>query len=87
MATCGGGEETDLKKEPDEPSETEEYSTTSQSEPDTLLEEDENEEWECAGLEAINRACDEAYPDGRKQFQKSAVTKYWSVFLIINRNL
>ena len=37
----------------------------------------EPEEWDFAGLEAINRACHEAYPDQPKRIQRSAVTKYW----------
>ena len=36
----------------------------------------EPEEWDFAGLEAINRACHEAYPDQPKRIQRSAVTKY-----------
>lgn len=38
---------------------------------------EESEEWEYAGLEAIDKACLEIYPDQPNPLQATAVVKFW----------
>ena len=40
---------------------------------------EESEDWEYAGLEAVEKACLEIYPDQPNPLQASAVVKYWWV--------
>ena len=42
--------------------------------------EDEPDEWEYSGLEAIDRACLEIYPDQPNPLQATAVIKMWWAF-------
>lgn len=40
---------------------------------------EEEDDWEYAGLEAIDRACMEVYPDQPNPLQATAVVKFWYV--------
>lgn len=52
-------------------------SEESQDIPADLSDTEEQEDWEYAGLEAIDKACLEIYPDQINPLQATAVVKFW----------
>lgn len=48
----------------------------------TADQETEVDDWDYAGLEAIDRACLEVYPDQPNPLQATALVKFWCVIFL-----